>query len=86
MLRQLVQRSDGVCLVAAAGGIDPNNVVRIVEATGVTEVHFAAQRKMPLDPSNVVLSSGSGAGSFGVAPDEAKIEGVLNALLKAGLR
>lgn len=86
MLRQLVQGSDGVCLVAAAGGIDPNNVVRIVEATGVTEVHFAAQRKVPLDSSNVVLSSGSGAGSFGVAPDEAKIEGVLNALLKAGLR
>ena len=32
--------------LAAAGGIGPGNVVDLVEATGVKEVHFAAQRPL----------------------------------------
>lgn len=86
VLRQLMQAAGDSCQVAAAGGIDPDNVVQIVETTGVSEVHFAAQRRVTLDPGKVALSSGSDAEFFTVAPDEGKIEGVMNALLKAGLR
>jgi len=61
-------------------------VVEIVERTGVQEVHFAAQKLTRARVDKIALSSMHGATSFGVEPDMAKIEGVLNALVKAGLR
>lgn len=64
-------RSNGRMIIAAAAGISPDNVVPLVERTGVGEVHFSAQR---------FLVNGT------LEADEAKIEGVLNALVKAGLR
>lgn len=74
-------------VVAAAGGIGPADVVRLVERTGVQEVHFAARRRVPATASGKPsLSSGGDTNAFTVVPDTAKIDGVLEALDKAGLR
>lgn len=86
MLKLLVNTAGEHCLVAAAGRIGPENVVEIVERTGVQEVHFAAQKPTGARADKIALSSIHGAASFGFEPDMAKIEGVLNALMKAGLR
>lgn len=71
VLAEMVRRAGEGVVVAAAAGIGPDNVVAIVEDTGVREVHFSAQ--IP-----------NADGSF--APDEARIAGVMEALSKAGLR
>lgn len=84
-MEERAQRSGAV--VAAAGGIGPADVVRLVERTGVREVHFAAQRRVPATASGKPsLSSGGDTNAFTVVPDTAKIDGVLEALDKAGLR
>ncbi|MBS1582093.1 MAG: copper homeostasis protein CutC [Bacteroidetes bacterium] len=84
-MAERARRSGAV--VAAVGGIGPADVVRLVERTGVQEVHFAAQRRMPAIASGKPsLSSGGDTNAFIVVPDAAKIEGVLEALDKAGLR
>lgn len=88
MLKRLVERSSGTGVrVAAAGGIGPDNVVRLVELTGVREVHFAAQKAVPNAASDkAALSSSHRPDLMAFAPDERKIEGVMEALTKAGLR
>ncbi|HEY0978897.1 MAG TPA: copper homeostasis protein CutC [Flavobacteriales bacterium] len=73
MLKAFTEASRGKAVIAAAGGISAQDVVAIVEGTGVTEVHFAAQKAGPYDPARMV-------------PDEAKVEAVMIALDKAGLR
>lgn len=85
-LQRLVEKAGEHCQIAAAGGINAKNVVGIVERTGVSEIHFAAQRSAGDAEPGVPLSSGNTGTSFTFAPDEAKIEAVLNALVKAGLR
>ncbi|MBK8613562.1 MAG: copper homeostasis protein CutC [Flavobacteriales bacterium] len=85
-IKAMVDGARGLVQVAAAGGINPENVVELVQRTGVTEVHFAAQRKLPPQPHEVSMSSANRGLSFDSEPDVAKIEGVLNALTKAGLR
>lgn len=86
VLSQLVAKAGDDCLIAAAGGINAENVVHLVEQTGVREIHFAAQRSGGDAGPSVPLSSGQAGASFVFVPDEAKIEAVLNALVKAGLR
>lgn len=86
MLKALVSNAGDRCMIAAAGGIGPDNVVGIVEQSGVREVHFAAQRTSAHPVHRIPLTSGHAPSAFGVEPDQAKIEGVLNALVKAGLR
>jgi copper homeostasis protein len=86
MLRKLVERAKGRLLIAAAGGINPANVVEVVQRTGVEEVHFSAQLRVMHTTPKAAMSSDSGASHFAIQPDEAKIHGVLNALVKAGLR
>lgn len=85
-LRSMVELAGGSTQLAVAGGITPGNVVRIVEATGAREVHFAAQRQVPATPGLAALSSTQGPSGWATEPDRAKIEGVLTALVKAGLR
>jgi copper homeostasis protein len=85
VLRRMVQHATGDLVIAAAGGITPANVVEVVERTGVREVHFAAQRPLP-PASGPTLSSCNEAAPVLFGPDRAKIDGVLNALVKAGLR
>ncbi len=85
-IKAMVDGARGLVQVAAAGGVDPLNVVELVQRTGVTEVHFAAQRKLPPQPHEVSMSSANRGLSFDSEPDVAKIDGVLNALSKAGLR
>lgn len=85
-IKAMVDGARGLVQVAAAGGIDPLNVVELVQRTGVTAVHFAAQRKLPPQPHEVSMSSANRGLSFDSEPDVAKIEGVLNALTNAGLR
>ena len=86
MLKQVVQRAGDRIMIAAAGGINAANVVELVERTGVMEVHFSAQRLKPGSAQGAGMSSTSQGVSFETEPDRAKIEGVMNALVKAGLR
>lgn len=86
MLKRLVERAGERLLVCAAGGINPGNVVELVQRTGVREVHFAAQRPASHVLKGAAMSSANAGVNFLSEPDEAKIEGVLNALVKAGLR
>lgn len=83
-LRALVQAAGDAVQIAAAGGITPENVVAVVEQSGAREVHFAAQRRVPWSGGPALSSAATAATR--VLPDQAKIEGVLNALTKAGLR
>ncbi|MBL8003384.1 MAG: hypothetical protein JNL05_15630 [Flavobacteriales bacterium] len=85
-IKAMVDGAGAELRVAAAGGINPGNVVELVERTGVREVHFAAQLKRPAQPHEVSMSSSNRGLSFETDADVAKIEGVLNALTKAGLR
>jgi copper homeostasis protein len=71
VIADMVRRSEGRMTIAAAAGIAADNVVPLVDHTGVTEVHFSAQR---------FLENGT------LEADAAKIEGVMNALVKAGMR
>jgi len=86
MIGQLVQQAGERLLIAAAGGINPANVVELVERTGVSEVHFASQLPSAGRVVGASMSSTNEGVSFETEPDHAKIEGVLNALVKAGLR
>jgi len=86
MLKQLVARAGEQLTVAAAGGINATNVVELIERTGVMEVHFAAQRPKPGKALGAAMSSANVGVNFETEPDRAKIEGVMNALAKAGLR
>ena len=85
-LAALVKRTSDQVIVAAAGGINAGNAVEVVERTGVREVHFSAQRPRLVVVKGHALGSGGGEANFSTEPDVAKIEGVLNALVKAGLR
>ncbi|MBX2973996.1 MAG: hypothetical protein KF797_12910, partial [Flavobacteriales bacterium] len=60
MLKRLADKAGGACVIAAAGGIDPGNVVHIVERTGVPEIHFAAERAVSEVSRGIALSSGNG--------------------------
>jgi copper homeostasis protein len=86
MIGQLVQQAGERVMIAAAGGINPANVVELVERTGVTEVHFAAQLPSANRAVGASMSSTNEGVSIETVPDRAKIEAVLNALVKAGLR
>ena len=77
VLRTMVERAGNKVTIAAAGGIRGYNVVEVVERTGVKEIHFSAQRN---------TSGSTGAMGGDLEPDRAVIEGVMNALVKAGLR
>lgn len=85
-LKRLVDSAAGRIRIAAAGGINPANVVELVQRTGVSEVHFAAQKPALRKSEGASMSSAHAGMSFETEPDAAKIEGVLNALAKAGLR
>lgn len=85
-IREMVERAKGRIAIAAAGGIAPGNVVEVVERTGVEEVHFAAQLPKPRVTALAAMSSTHATADLDTEPDRAKIEGVLNALVKAGLR
>ncbi|MEZ4740148.1 MAG: copper homeostasis protein CutC [Flavobacteriales bacterium] len=86
MIAQMVQRAKETCVIAVAGGVNADNVLEIVERTGTHEVHFAAQRTTERVGDGPALSSAGPNSWYGTVPDEAKIEAVLNALTKAGLR
>lgn len=86
MLAELVHAANDKIVVAAAGGINAGNVVELVERTGVREVHFSAQRPRMIVAHGHALGSGGTEANFSNEPDVAKIEAVMNALVKAGLR
>lgn len=83
-LRSLVRASNGKLQIAAAGGIGPSNVVRLVEFTGVTEVHFSARRMSVRNRADSIVDSLAFGADW--LPDERKVIGVMEALTKAGLR
>ncbi|MBK6541406.1 MAG: hypothetical protein IPG10_09035 [Flavobacteriales bacterium] len=83
-LRSMQRGAEGRLQLAMAGGINASNVVQLVEATGIAEVHFSAQKASSVPAHRTAM--GSGGASFAPECDVEKIEGVLNALVKAGLR
>lgn len=85
-IAQMVRLAPKGMRIAAAGGINAGNVLRLVEGTGVTEVHFAAQLPVEGEAGAVSMSSSHRSVPFATRADQAKIEGVLNTLTKAGLR
>ncbi|MBK9175920.1 MAG: copper homeostasis protein CutC [Flavobacteriales bacterium] len=86
MIKKLVDQAAGRIAIAAAGGINAGNVVELIERTGVSEVHFAAQKPSARKGEGPALSSANPGIDFDTEPDAEKIEGVMNALVKAGLR
>lgn len=86
VIAQLVRQAGDRLLVAAAGGINAGNAVELIERTGAGEIHFAAQRPRNAPVHAVAMSAANQGMNFDVEPDRAKIEGVMNALVKAGLR
>ena len=86
LITWMVEHAPSTLRIAAAGGINATNVVELVERTGVQEVHFAAQRATDLPTETVAMSSIPATADFYGRPDVAKIERVLEALTKAGLR
>lgn len=46
-IRRLVQAARGRIAIMAGSGINSRNVVRVIEATGVTEVHASAKAPVP---------------------------------------
>jgi len=85
-LKAMADRAGNRLVITAAGGINLTNVVEVVERTGIREVHFAAQRTLPAKHLGASMSSANAGVSFETEPDREKIDGVLNALVKAGLR
>ncbi len=86
LIAWMVERARPTLLIAAAGGINATNVIELVERTGVSEVHFAAQLATDFPRETVAMSSIPATADFYARPDVAKIEGVLEALAKAGFR
>jgi copper homeostasis protein len=85
-IQRIIKQAGDRCSVTIAGGIGPANVVELVERTGAREIHFAAQRTISGPVPGASMSSSQAGMNFLSEPDAAKIEGVLNALIKAGLR
>lgn len=85
-IRAMIERCNGQLGIAVGGGVTPVNVVELVERTGAQEVHFSAQRALHRIQVGAAMSASSAGFDFGTEPDKAKIEGVMNALVKAGLR
>ncbi|HQV76591.1 MAG: hypothetical protein KBA60_04695 [Flavobacteriales bacterium] len=85
-IKAIMTRCNGQFQVAIGGGVNPKNVVELVERTGAQEVHFSAQRALHRPQAGAAMSASSAGFDFGTEPDIAKIEGVLNELVKAGLR
>lgn len=85
-INAVMARSNGQIQVAIGGGVNPQNVVELVDRTGAQEVHFSAQRALQRTQKGASMSASAAGFDFGTEPDIAKIEGVLNALVKAGLR
>lgn len=83
-LRMLVAAAQGRIRIAAGGGISPSNVVGLIERTGVTEVHFSAQRLLSEAHRNPARFSGFFGSEY--ETDLEKINGVMQALSRAGLR
>lgn len=85
-ITRLIQRAGDQLTIAIAGGITAANVVELVERSGAKEVHFAAQVPRASTMLGTAMSSTKTGVNFNTGPDRAKMEGVLNALVKAGLR
>ncbi|MBX2979211.1 MAG: hypothetical protein KF905_07960 [Flavobacteriales bacterium] len=85
LLAELVELAGNRLLVTAGGGVGPHNVVELVERTGVREVHFAALQ-LETAADGPPMSSTDPGSDRPLGTDVRKIEGVLDALAKAGLR
>lgn len=80
-IRGMVELANGAARIVAAAGVNGTNVVELVERTGVSEVHFSATRSMGGPAATMPFDTGRR-----FEPDRSRIHGVLNALVKAGLR
>ncbi|MBS1709619.1 MAG: copper homeostasis protein CutC [Armatimonadetes bacterium] len=76
VLAELVRRAEGRIEVLPGGAIEPDNVVGLVQTSGVTQVHFAARDN---------ADQGGYAGVAEAVPAPAVITGIRQALADAGL-
>lgn len=42
MIRQLIERAKGQITIMAGGDVTPSNIVRIIDETGISDIHFTA--------------------------------------------
>lgn len=40
IIRQLIERANGRITIMAGGGISPNNIARILDETGLCDIHY----------------------------------------------
>ncbi len=73
MLRALVEQAGDRLVVMAGGGVRASNAAQLIRDTGVTEVHFSAQR--PVQPSLLPFAFGTPAWT-----DEASIAALIRSL------
>lgn len=73
LLRALVEQAGDRLVVMAGGGVRAANAAKLVRDTGVTELHFSAQR--PVQPSLLPFAFGSPAFT-----DEASIAALMRSL------
>jgi copper homeostasis protein CutC len=66
--------------------VRPENVVELVERTGVGEIHFSAQQWVTTAASGPSLGGDQATLGAVVVADLRRMDGILNALAKAGLR
>jgi len=76
VIGDLVRRVGDGLEIVPGGGIEPENVVGLVQASGVTQIHFAARDN---------VDSGGYAGVAEAVPNPALITGMRSALSAAGL-
>jgi copper homeostasis protein len=74
LIRELVQQADGRIVVMAGCGVRPDNAERLVEVTGVREVHLSASgsrdSRMAFRRDEVTMGSASGTAEYSLRTTE----------------
>ncbi len=85
VLAKAVRQAGDRLSVAAAGGIQADHVVELVERTHVREVHFAARRPVRTKVGGISMSADSGM-NWETEADRSKVNAIVEALANAGMR
>jgi len=79
MIKKLVEKAAGRIKIIAGGGINPQNVLEIIEYTGVTEVHASCATKIE---SEMIYNNGFEIPRDIIQTDPELVRGITNLLKK----